>query len=64
MKRCVVRKETVNKNSMTDWQLEIAFHWPHNRFAFGWEHIGPDDTADYVTIKVYLGIVTLTLDLL
>ena len=49
---------------MSDWQLEIAFHWPHDRFALGWEQIGPDETADYRTVKVYLGIITLTLDLL
>jgi len=45
-----------------DWQLEIAFHWPHNRLALGWEFIDEDETYDYRTLKVYLLIVTLTLD--
>lgn len=46
-----------------NWSLEIAFHWPHNRFAFGWDFIAPDEECDYFTFKVYLGIVTLTLDI-
>ncbi len=45
-----------------DWQLEIAFHWPHNRLALGWEFIDEDETYDYRTLKVYLLIVTFTLD--
>jgi len=48
---------------MSDWQLEIAFHWPHDRFALGWEFIKPDAEAPYTTIKLYLFIVTLTLDI-
>ena len=40
--------------------LEIAFHWPHNRFAFGWEMAQPDEEYNYFTIKLYLGICTLT----
>tara|TARA_R110000744_G_scaffold348144_1_gene453663 strand:+ start:1553 stop:1699 length:147 start_codon:yes stop_codon:yes gene_type:complete len=47
---------------MGDWQLEIAFHWPHNRFALGWEFIDKDEEFNYTTIKVYLFIATLTLD--
>jgi hypothetical protein len=46
----------------TDWTLEIAFHWPHNRLALGWEHVGPDDDYQYNTLKLYLFFVTLTLD--
>jgi|TARA_R110001592_G_scaffold352599_1_gene650619 hypothetical protein len=45
-----------------DWQLEIAFHWPHNRFALGWEYIAKDEEYDYSTIKLYLVIATLTFD--
>jgi hypothetical protein len=43
-------------------KLEIAFHWPHDRFALGWEYMRCDDEHDYRTIKLYLFIVTLTLD--
>ena len=45
-----------------NWSLEIAFHWPHNRCALGWEHMTPDDECEYSTLKVYLFIVTFTLD--
>ena len=45
-----------------DWSLEIAFHWPHNRLALGWEYIGEDETCEYKTLKVYLLVVTFTLD--
>jgi len=47
---------------MGDWQLEIAFHWPHNRLALGWEYISEDEEYDYRTLKVYLFIATCTLD--
>jgi hypothetical protein len=45
-----------------DWQLQIAFHWPHNRFALGIETMKPDSNFEYHTITIYLLIVTLTLD--
>ena len=45
-----------------DWTLEIAFHFPHNRFAFGWEFINADKKHNYKTIKFYFFIATLTLD--
>ena len=45
-----------------DWTLKIAFHYPHNRFALGWEFIDADKEYNYNTIKVYLFIATLTLD--
>lgn len=46
-----------------NWQLEIAFHWPHNRFALGWDWIDPTEEFNYTTIKLYLFIMTLTLDI-
>ena len=45
-----------------DWSLEIAFHWPHNRFALGWEFIDEDDVYENRTLKVYMFIATFTLD--
>jgi len=45
-----------------DWTLEIAFHWPHDRFLLGWEIMRPDETFNYTTIKVFLFITTLTID--
>jgi hypothetical protein len=46
----------------SNWQLEIAFHWPHDRFALGFESMAPNKEYNYSTIKVYLFIVTFTLD--
>jgi hypothetical protein len=43
-------------------QILLAFHWPHDRFALGWEYIGPDKEHDYTTIKLFLFIMTLELD--
>jgi hypothetical protein len=45
-----------------NWNLEIAFHFPHDRFAIGWEFIGKDEKYDYRTINVYLFISTFTLN--
>jgi|TARA_R110001632_G_scaffold124205_1_gene236929 hypothetical protein len=47
---------------MGNWELEIAFHWPHDRFALGWETMFPDEKYNYTTVKVYLFFVTFTLD--
>jgi len=45
-----------------DMSLEIAFHWPHQRLALGWEIMNPDEKYSYTTIRLYLLVVTLTLD--
>ena len=45
-----------------NWQLEIAFHWPHDRLALGWDYMRPNEDFNYTTIKLYLFIMTLTLD--
>lgn len=46
-----------------NWQLEIAFHWPHDRLALGWDFMRPNEQFNYTTIKLYLLIMTLTLDI-
>jgi hypothetical protein len=45
-----------------DWTLEIGLHWPHDRFALGWEYMGADDECDYRTLKVYLFLLSFTLN--
>ena len=45
-----------------DWELEIALHYPHNKFMLGWEVLHPDMEFNYTTIKLSLFIVTFTLD--
>lgn len=46
-----------------DWSLEIAFHFPHDRFMLGWEIMPPDDNNNFWTFKLCLFIVTLKLDI-
>jgi len=48
---------------MKDWSLLIAFHWPHDRFVFGWEIIHPDKEFNTYNFTLYLLIVTLTLEI-
>ena len=47
---------------MIDWELEIKLHYPHDRFMLGWEFLQATEEYNYRTIKLYLFIVTLTLD--
>jgi hypothetical protein len=46
-----------------NWTLQIVFHYPHDRFLLGWEYMAQTKEFDYTTIKLYLFIVTLTLDI-
>lgn len=48
---------------MRNWQLEVALHWPHDRLALGWDYMRPNEEFNYTTIKLYLFIITLTLDI-
>ena len=45
-----------------NWGLEIAFHWPHNRLAIGWEYMSVDEDHDFRTLKIYMFFITFTLD--
>ncbi len=48
---------------MIDWELEIGFHWPHDRLAIGWEVLYPDEKFDYTSYVLFLGFITITLDI-
>jgi hypothetical protein len=48
---------------MESWSLKIEFHYPHNRFALGFDIMRPEAKYDYATIRIYLLIATLTLDI-
>ena len=41
------------------WNLLISFHYPHNRFALGWEYLAPDESIKYNTLTLYLFIATI-----
>ena len=40
--------------------IEIAIHWPHDRFALGWDILPVDEKYDYATCNIYLGFITIT----
>jgi hypothetical protein len=46
-----------------EYELEIMFHWPHDRFTIGWDVIQPDENYNYTTYNLYLGISTITLNI-
>jgi len=45
-----------------DWQLHISFHLPHDRFALGWEYIGPTEDYNISTFTCYIFVITLSFD--
>ena len=44
-----------------DWQLEFALHLPHDRFALGWEYIGPNEKEEIRTFTLYCLVLTIHL---
>ena len=42
-----------------DWQLVIAFHYPHDRFALGFETIHPSEEEPFYTFRLFLLIATI-----
>jgi len=52
----VPQQDLVNMN----WQLELTLHLPHDRFALGWEYIGPNEKEeqDISTFTIYFFVMT------
>jgi hypothetical protein len=46
-----------------DWTLYLILHWPHQRLALGWEMLEHTEEDPGITIKVFLGILTLRLEI-
>ena len=46
-----------------NWQLTITAHWPHDRLAVGWEVLHPVDEVPWTTVQVFLGILTVRVDI-
>jgi len=40
-------------------RILIKFHWPHDRFALGWETIAADEEFPYHTVTLYLLFMTI-----
>jgi len=45
-----------------DYSVTFSAHYPHDRFAIGWEYIAPSKEYQYNTITIYLFIITLNID--
>jgi len=46
-----------------NWQLMITAHWPHDRFALGWEVLNPTTEVNWTTIQVFLFVFSIRLDI-
>ena len=42
--------------------IEIAFHWPHNRFALGWQILEPNKKEDYHSLEIFLLICSIQIN--
>lgn len=42
--------------------ISFAFHWPHNRFALGWEIIYPDEENTTTVFTLFLTILTIQVE--
>jgi hypothetical protein len=45
-----------------DWTIKFSAHYPHDRFAVGWEYIAPSKDYTYHTFTIYLFIITVNID--
>lgn len=41
-----------------DWNILIALHYPHDRFAVGFETLKPSEADPYYTFRLYLFVIT------
>ena len=45
-----------------NYEINIVGHFPHDRFALGWEYIGQDSEYSYNTFTLYFFIFTITIN--
>jgi len=45
------------------WDASLVLHWPHDRFALGWEYIGPTKQFPASTITIFIFIVTININI-
>jgi len=45
-----------------DYSVTFSAHYPHDRFAIGWEYIAPQTEYKYHTLTIYLFIITINID--
>jgi len=42
-----------------NWELELNLHWPHDRFALGWQYIGEDEKEPLRSYILFLLVLTI-----
>jgi len=42
--------------------IVLEFHFPHDIFTLGWECMPANDEYDYTTVRIFLLIVTITIN--
>jgi len=48
---------------MRNWNLTVSLHWPHDRFALGWEYLRPTEEVKFHTTEIFLLMITITFNL-
>lgn len=46
-----------------DWSVLLIAHWPHDRFAFGFEGLYANEEIPFDTYQIFLGIFTIRIDI-
>jgi hypothetical protein len=46
-----------------NWTLTLVAHWPHDRFALGFESLPSTEEVPFHTIQLFLLIFTIRLDM-
>ena len=45
-----------------NYEIYIVGHFPHDRFALGWEYVAADDEFSYNSFTLYFLIFTITIN--
>jgi len=47
---------------MNNWNVNLVFFFPHERFLIGWNYLKPDDDADYYSFIISLGFISIDIN--
>jgi hypothetical protein len=46
-----------------NWSVTLIAHWPHDRFALGFESLLSNEEVPFTTIQIFLLVFTIRLDI-
>lgn len=46
-----------------NWNLTLIAHWPHDRFALGFESLPATEQVPFTTLQFFLFVITIRLDM-